>query len=125
MGRPAGVKLHVQPEADPADLQTTAAEGRAAQTGACALWEERATLDQDRAEVRLEDGDPVDRVVGPHHERREGVHECGRFGVPNTGAAIGRGPSRSASDAPPRDRGERTTEVGQRAVLKTRRNAIH
>ena len=60
--------------ADPADLQTTAAEGRAAQAGAGALWEELATLDQHLAEVRREDCDPVDRVAGPHHQRREGVH---------------------------------------------------
>ena len=60
----------MQADPNPADLQTTAAETRPAQAGARALWEELATLDHQLAEVRREDRDPVDRVVGPHHQGR-------------------------------------------------------
>ena len=66
------MKLQVRAEADPAELETTAAEAQPVETRAGARRKERVALDQRLARVRSKDRDLVDRVGGPHHQSREG-----------------------------------------------------
>ena len=67
------MKLQMQPETDPAELQATSTETRAVQPGAGARLKERAALDHHLAGVRLKDRDLVERVVGSHDDRRERI----------------------------------------------------
>ena len=56
------MKLHVQPDPDPPEFQTTPAEAGPAQTGAGALRKERPALDIHVPRVWLKDRDLVDGV---------------------------------------------------------------
>ena len=66
------VELHVQPDPDPAELQTAAAEARPTQARTSAFGEERPALNEHLPLVRLEDRDAIHRVVSLDDERREG-----------------------------------------------------
>ena len=66
-------------------------------------------MNQHFAKVRREDRDPVDRVVGPHHQRREGVH----VDQPDP-VRLGHGLDDAVERAVPRDRiGRATALVGR------------